>query len=210
MKISRTPAYKFYPAFEVEVETPPFDRDLLSQPENWEQNKLVGSKTHSYSDTRKGLVRDTPHFQIWEWINKVANKDTVYTELGKLWEDKFDIFYKPWPYKKEHFKTPEEFLRYWVSPTKQGYKDEPGYSMHSHYDNRSIFGNIFINMADNDCSTTFFDYGKPAWSAPLKKGKGIFFLNDESLFHTINHEGTEDRYILVVPIVLKTMYDFNL
>jgi hypothetical protein len=209
MKISRTPAYKFYPAYELEVESPPFDKELLSRDENWEENKIAGGKIHFYDTTRKLLRRDGPNFQIWEWINKVVDKDLIYTELGKLWEDQFENFYKPWPYKQDKFETPEEFLRYWVSPLKQGFKDLPGYSMHSHYDNRAIFGNIFINMADNDCSTTFFDQGKPAWTAPTKKGSGIFFLNDENLYHTINHEGKEDRYILVVPITLKKMFDYN-
>jgi len=209
MKISRTPAYKFYPAYEIEVEQPPFDRELLEQPENWEDNKIVGGKIHFYDNTRKLLKRDGPNYEIWEWINKVADKEIIFKELGKLWEDQFDTFYKPWPYKQDQFKTPEEFLRYWIAPLKQGFKDEPGYSMHSHYDNRAIFGNIFINMTDNDCSTLFYDQGRPAWTAPIKKGKGIFFLNDENLYHTINHEGTENRFILVIPITLKKMFDFN-
>ena len=207
MEINSKPAYKFYPAFEVKVEEPEFDRELLSEDKNWIHNKTKGNDIHYFDEKRKLLEPQTADYRIWQWVNKIVDKEVIYKALAKVWEESFDTFYKPWPYRTNHFKSPEEFLRYWVLPMKSVYKDEPGYSMHAHYDNRAIFGNIFINMVDNDCSTLFYEQQKPSWKGPTKKGTGIFFLNDENLYHTINHEGVQDRYILVIPLTLSKMFE---
>jgi hypothetical protein len=66
--------------------------------------------------------------------------------------------------------------------------DKSKYIMTSHFDNRLIFGVLIINLIDNKDSTEF----ENGYTAPTKKGTGIFMLNNNDL-HRI--QVTTDRLI---------------
>tara|TARA_Y100000385_G_C12915663_1_gene560220 strand:+ start:198 stop:737 length:540 start_codon:yes stop_codon:yes gene_type:complete len=83
--------------------------------------------------------------------------------------------------------------------------DKPGFSMPAHVDNRFVLGVLIINLQDNPMrsGTWFTDL---EWGSPVKKGTGVFFLNNENTKHTINQPGPEDRFIMYQTLTLDNLH----
>lgn len=85
--------------------------------------------------------------------------------------------------------------------------DQNTYSMGRHVDNRLIVGNFIVNLRDNDNSTRFYNgvnASESYYSAPTKKGKGVFFLNTEETTHSIDIQSSRERNIMMVALTIRT------
>lgn len=208
MKISTTPYYNhIVPAFEVEIPLSDLDREYYEQEHLWKDNLLVDSETHPFDSKRSMLDNDAEDaWKVLKYMTTNMSQEVIVDEIAKVWEANENMFYKIWPYDKNRFSSPKEFVDYWVFPASNAGVDRPGYRMHPHYDNRVIFGNIIVNLTDNDTSTVFhppFVHNDELFRAPLEKGKGIFFMNSEDTYHNIVHEGKLNRFTYNVSLILK-------
>lgn len=107
-----------------------------------------------------------------------------------------------------------------VQPGNLLFKDSPKFKMNPHYDSRFTIGTLLINLKDNANGTFFhedpdlnyttsnFDTTLPVfYESTNMKGKGVFILNSERSFHSVENRGNSDRYMLSIVYSLKTNID---
>ena len=71
-------------------------------------------------------------------------------------------------------------------------KCPPHFRMNKHIDNREVLGVIVINLVDNaEGSGTKIG----TYTAPNKKGSGVFFLNSQHTEHMIENKSSKPRYV---------------
>jgi len=81
--------------------------------------------------------------------------------------------------------------------------DLPGFNMSRHIDNRFVLGVLIINLQDNPNSTCTnfwsndWEDTDPWYKSPIKKGTGVFMLNNWNTRHSIeiSADETETRLI---------------
>lgn len=212
MKINRQEASPKFPIWELSVPNVPFDRDFFDS-NIWTSNKLVDGEYISYGEERKEYKEGTvPEFE--DWINKFKQDNDILGHISELLEleENKGHFYKLFPLEDKGI-TPTDFIRRRCDVLYRLINDEPGYKMHNHFDNRSVLGNIFINLTDNKgVATTFvntFTNGNHSvldnqtnihYKGPEEKNKGIFFLNSSDTYHGIHNNSEKTRYIMNILI----------
>jgi hypothetical protein len=83
--------------------------------------------------------------------------------------------------------------------------DEPGFAMGPHTDNRWIVAVLIINLVDNPGGSTNFPHLD--WQASDAEGDGVFFLNHINTAHSIDWQGTTDRWIAYHTITIEDIYE---
>jgi hypothetical protein len=92
--------------------------------------------------------------------------------------------------------------------------DKPGFYMDPHIDNRNVLGILIINLQDNPegSGTRFFkDYNRPnviTYTGPVKKGTGIFMLNNWNTMHSIRNDSDKERIIAYRTITLDNLFKY--
>lgn len=210
MEISTVPYYNEHiPAFEVTIPDSGLDRKYFEDQTLWKSNKLVDSDTHPFDETRLILNRQSDNQQpISDFCGNYLNSELALKEIEKVWNTNYNLFYKVWPFSKQKFKSVKEFLNFWVLPAGDAMMDRPNHKMHAHYDNRGVFGNIIVNLTDNECSTVFLKpfTNEVLFYGPIEKNKGIFFLNCADTYHNIEHRGNSNRFIHTTALTLKQIF----
>jgi hypothetical protein len=81
-------------------------------------------------------------------------------------------------------------------------RDDPGYDMGKHLDNRLMFGTLIINLADNNKSHTRYYDGENSresiYNGPSSKGTGAFHINTRKVYHDGVNKGDGYRYIALI------------
>lgn len=94
-----------------------------------------------------------------------------------------------WPWQNFGFDNIKQFTDKYFNHGVSFIKDNPGFNMGVHTDNRVVVANAIINLTDNYNSTRFYysvqEPHQVVYEAPKEKGKGVFFLNTEETAHSI-------------------------
>lgn len=211
--INTTVAAPKFPIWELRVPDIPFERDFFESNDLWENNKLVNGEYVSYGEERKEYKENLiPEFQ--NWYNTFKNENNILELLGDLFNEKEnnEFFFKQYPIEDKGI-VPSDFITRRCGVLYRIINDEPGYKMHNHFDNRAVFGNIFLNLTENKgVSTTFvntFTNGnhsildsetKIHYRAPDAKNEGIFFMNTSDTYHGIHNNTNRTRFIMNILI----------
>ena len=164
---------------------------------NWD-SKLPFSKlrvSYKEGDVSMHPIRTmTAELATWELLDKMVNHD-------KHTQEKF---LRLWP-----FRSADTHLE-WFNQSLNGGGginfDMKGFSLHKHVDNRFIFGNIIINLEDNEDNTTFWNSNgqEMTYKASGEKGMGTLFINCEHTLHQIEVLFEERRVTYNLPMILNT------
>jgi len=110
--------------------------------------------------------------------------------------------------KQKDYNINKEFPEYYLTKKDLQFfqaeyvRDDPGYDMGKHLDNRIMFGTLIINLADNDKSHTRYYDGKnseePIYNGPSTKGTGVFHINTHKVYHDGVNKGDGYRYITII------------
>lgn len=199
--------------WEVEIENIPFSREFFEQPELWEENTLIDTQYIRYNSERKEYLKGSSS-EFDNWYSSIEVNNDLLAQLGNLFDKDINKreFYTLYPVEDTPLK-PSEFITNKCELLFRVIKDEPGYRMDDHFDNRAVFGNFFINLVDNtDVSTHFSDPVNlqrteipELYKAPVCKNKGIFFLNNFSNLHGIVNNSSQNRYILNILVYFPSL-----
>lgn len=215
--------YDVFPAWELSVNDVNFKRDILDQPHLWKDNALVGQKNISYKSERKEYIEGTyPELDTWFKTFKEDNNILdIITDHFTNDEKNSGYFHREFPIEDKGISI-KEFLSKRCSYFYRIMKDEPGFKMNIHFDNRAVLGNIFFNLVDNDnCSTEFFNtfttFYKQVldeetnllYTAPTQQGKGVFFLNNAHMYHTIKNTTDQNRFVVNVVVFFPQLTNLN-
>ena len=198
------------PIWNLKVIGLPFDREHLENENLWGNNSIAEGTYISYKTTRKDYIPGTSTL-VDNWIAEFEKTNDIIQIVSELLqkEENINHMLTLFPLEGKGEVDIEKFLRKNCSVFTKIMKDEPGFSMNKHFDNRSVFGNIFFNLTDNDnVSTTFyrgintpdqdltFDSDDSFYKCSTKKAEGTLFLNTDTTFHTIEHNSDINRYVV--------------
>lgn len=202
------------PIWDLKVTGLPFDREHLENENLWSSNSIAEGTYINYKPTRKDYTPGSSEL-IDRWIAEFEKSNDIIKIISELLqkEENINHILTLFPLEGKGDLDVEKFLRKNCNYFTKVMKDEPGFYMSKHFDNRSVFGNIFFNLADNDnISTTFyrgintpdndltFDAEDSFYKSSTKKTEGTLFLNTDTTFHTIEHKSDINRYVVNVVI----------
>ena len=130
-----------------------------------------------------------------KFIYEMFDTENIINHIDELFsiKENYELIDKLYQYNRhDSYSSFKEWIKDKVECEQSIVKDINGMKIYSHTDTRIYFGTFVINLKDNTSSTKFdiFGYG------PKDKGTGIFFLNDISTKHSIEHVEDDDRLIL--------------
>ena len=130
-----------------------------------------------------------------KFIYEMFDTENIINHIDELFsiKENYELVDKLYQYNRlSKYASFKEWIMDKVECEQSIVKDINGMKIYSHTDTRIYFGTFVINLKDNTSSTEFdiFGYG------PKDKGTGIFFLNDTSTKHSIEHVEDDDRLIL--------------
>ena len=193
IEFNKTKALEKHPIWEVDLVD--FDYSTLDNLE-WKNdyNNLNESKTRSIIKLPEDSIVNN---------HLLEELDDLFSEPSNLIK-----LYQNYPYDKEKYKLPSDYFKKYLGIGFSLIRDNTTFELVPHVDNRFVFGNILINLSDNIDSTFFyrnFQDKEVIYKAPNKKGKGVFFINSEETFHSIEVTQIDTRYILFGQLFLNIM-----
>ena len=221
-KIAQEESFNQFPLWEVKVDNIPFDRELLENPELWTDNSWVDGKVMNYKPQRKDYKPGSSSI-IDEWFNnfKTNNNilDLIIDNFEKSGNDRF--FYREYPVEDKGI-TFRDFITKRCEVHFRIMRDEPGFKMNRHFDNRAVFGNIFFNLVENEnVSTQFFNTFATGYKqvlnretnvmylAPNTKGEGVWFMNTPLMLHTVDNNTDQNRYVVNAVVLFPYLTHIN-
>jgi hypothetical protein len=214
--------YNVFPAWELSVNDVNFDREILDQTHLWKDNSLVNQKNISYKSERKEYIPNT-YIELDNWFKDFKENNNILDIISDHFEKDettSGFFHREFPIEDKGISI-REFLGRRCSYFYRIMKDEPGFKMNIHFDNRAVLGNIFFNLVDNPTSTEFFNTFTTFYKevldketnlmyvAPKEKGKGVFFLNNPHMYHTIQNTSDTNRYVVNVVVFIPQLTNLN-
>ena len=190
-----------------------YDRKFLEQDKLWKTNALSKESYTLYNKERLDFIPESSN-EISNWLEKFKKNNDIFNLLGSLLDSELNKKYVYSEYPLE-FKdtTIETFLRRNCQLIYRVINDAPKYSMYKHYDNRSVFGNFFINLCDNpDVATEFYNTGTTLntdvlddnsgifYKGPTTCCDGLFFMNSYHTWHGVNNRSDKNRFILNIVV----------
>lgn len=208
-----------FPLWEVNVDDIPFDREFFENDKLWKDNSLSKQKYTVYSSERKEYIEGVSQ-ELDDWLTKFKQENDILQLIidnFELYENNIVYFFREYPIEDKGLR-PKEFIKKHCSVLYRVMKDEAGYSMEKHFDNRAVFGNIFFNLTDNgNTSTEFYNTFTTGYKevlnkdtnlmykGPNKKGQGIWFMNNSHLLHSINNSGDQNRFVINILIYFQPL-----
>ena len=198
---------KFFPVWSIDVPyIKSFDTSLL------QENKWI-------VDQPKNILHDYDHVpeQLRFWYKRtncceeIQNVYTVFNETSVLNffdnlmhnKDNAKILDQLYQYNRhQSYKKPSRWLRNKIECETSIVKDISGMSIKEHVDTRIYLGTFVCNLKDNTSSTKFL---KCDTYGPTEKGTGVFWLNDNSTLHSIDHFSDDERLIAYTQIRFKVL-----
>jgi len=190
-----------------------YDRNFLSQDKLWKTNELSNESYTVYNKERLDYIPESSN-EFTQWLEEFKGSNDIFTLLGNLLDSDKNKKYVYSEYPLEFKNTTiEKFLRKNCQLIYRVINDGPKYSMYKHYDNRSVFGNFFINLANNpDVATEFYNTGTTLntdtldkdsgifYKGPTTRCDGLFFMNSYHTWHGVNNRSNTNRYILNIVV----------
>jgi hypothetical protein len=149
-------------------------------------------------------INDQPEL---ESLMNSLQDENLYKIIDELYESNKFWFGRSWKVNKNKYNTMYDFVKNNTDIAKYIFMDTPGVVMNTHFDDRITFGTFILNLNDNSKSTKFHDYrnnNKIIYEAPKEKGTGVFFLNNENSLHSYIHNGNENRYAMILNVIMKS------
>ena len=160
---------------------------------------------------------------IDEWFNNFKNNnnilDLIIDNFEKSGNDRF--FYREYPVEDKGI-TFRDFITKRCEVHFRIMRDEPGFKMNRHFDNRAVFGNIFFNLVENEnVSTQFFNTFTTGYKqvlnretnvmylAPNTKGEGVWFMNTPLMLHTVDNNTDQNRYVVNAVVLFPYLTHIN-
>jgi hypothetical protein len=143
--------------------------------------------------------------ELQSLVNSFSDEN-LYKILDELYESNKFWFGMSWTFNRDKYPTMYDFVKNNLIMAKTIFMDTPGWDLPPHFDNRLTFGNLIVNLDDNPISTKFHDYrndGKLIYESPKEKGTGTLFLNHENGLHSYINDTNQNRYVMVVTMILK-------
>lgn len=205
--------YSKFPVWGVNVDNIPFDREFFENPDIWKNNSLSNQNYTVYPSERKEYI-DGSDKNFDNWFLEFKNNNNILELIIENIEQESNIvhFYREYPIEDKGIR-PGEFIKKHCNILYRVMKDEAGYTMNKHFDNRAVFGNIFFNLTDNgNTATEFFNTFSTGYNevldpnsnlmykGPIKKGEGIWFMNNPHLLHSIDNRGELNRFVINILI----------
>ena len=190
-----------------------YSREFLEQDKLWKTNALSEESYTLYNKERLDFIPESSH-EFSNWLENFKNNNDIFSLLGNLFDNDLNKGFVLSEYPLE-FKgtTIEQFLRRNCQLIYRVINDAPKYSMYKHYDNRSVFGNFFINLTENpDVATEFYNTGTTLntdvldensgifYKGPTTCCDGLFFMNSYHTWHGVNNRSDKHRFILNIVV----------
>ena len=205
-----SPSISKLPVWKIEVPTiKEFDESLLEE-DQWFIDAIGKSGDNIPEQLRFWYNRHTHHDEnkthrsIRELFD-IFSEANILTHLDKLFEDpeNHDMLIEPYQYNRLNaYSKPSEWLKGKIDVECNIAKDIKGMKINSHVDTRIYLGTFVCNLIDNTSSTAFKD---SMVNASLTKGEGVFWLNDTTTVHSIDHPDDNDRLIIYVQLRFKVL-----
>lgn len=176
--------------FEFEVDNLPSDEIIMDESNYFYLNE----------SSRNTFDYDKMHSVELKPLMEAFNPDFLYDIVQKIYESNNHIMGRIWPLNENKYGVFSNFLKERVNITTSIFMDTPGFELRTHFDNRFVFANFILNLADNPVSTKFYDYRRNdrlIYEAPYKKGTGVFFVNYENSYHSYKNDSFKNRYALI-------------
>lgn len=191
----------------------PFKREFLENTNLWTTNALSNESYTLYNKERLDYVPENSP-ELTQWLESFKRDNDIFAILGQLLDTDNNKGFVLSEYPLEFKNTSiEKFLRRNCQLIFRLINDGPKYSMYKHYDNRSVFGNFFINLCDNpDVATEFYNTGTTLntdtldeesgifYKGPTTCCNGLFFMNSYHTWHGVNNRSDSNRYILNIVV----------
>ena len=161
--------------------------------------KQIKDKSRNIFDN----LNDKPELE--SLMNSLSDEN-LYKIIDELYESNEFWFSRSWKVNKNKYSSMYDFVKNNTYIAKYIFMDSPGFILNTHFDDRITFGTFILNLNDNPKSTKFHDYrnnNKIIYEAPKEKGTGIFFLNNENSLHSYIHNGNENRYAMILNVIMK-------
>ncbi|MDC1040491.1 hypothetical protein OAQ62_01725 [bacterium] len=130
-----------------------------------------------------------------KFIYEMFDEENVINHLDELFsiKENYELVDKLYQYNRlSKYASFKEWIMDKVECEQSILKDINGMKINSHTDTRIYFGTFVVNLIDNTTSTKFDICGY----GPVEKGTGVFFLNDTSTMHSVEHVHDNERLIL--------------
>ena len=157
-------------------------------------------------DKSRNAFEDTGNRPELQSLLNSFSDENLYKMIDELYESNKFWFGMSWTFKRDEYPTMYDFVKDNILMAKTIFMDTPGWELRPHFDNRLTFGNLILNLDDNPISTKFHDYRnneKIIYESLTEKGTGTLFLNHENGMHSYMNSTTQNRYVLVITMVLK-------
>jgi hypothetical protein len=136
-------------------------------------------------------------------IYNIFNKKDVAAIIGEVAEANKELFSNLYLYDTRLFPTYAAFVEKITDSPSSIVNYKPNSQLGMHFDCRNCFADLITNLIDNNSSTKFYDYRKNnrlIYEAPMKKGKGVVWLNCENTLHSYKNDTELDRYVVLTTI----------
>jgi len=157
-------------------------------------------------DKSRNQFRDIGNRPELQSLMNSFSDENLYKILDELYESNKLWFGMSWRFNREKYPTMYDFVKDNLLMAKNIFMDTPGWNLPPHFDNRLTFGNLIVNLDDNPISTKFHDYRnckKIIYESLIEKRTGTLFLNHENGMHSYINSTTQNRYVMVVTMMLK-------
>jgi hypothetical protein len=138
-------------------------------------------------------------------IFEIFSEENILFHLDKLFKDinNRDMLNTLYQYNRHNqYAKPSEWLQGKLDIECNIAKDIKGMKINGHVDTRIYFGTFICNLIDNTTSTVF---EASDVDSSATKGEGVFWLNDTTTKHSIEHLEDNDRLIVYVQLRFKVL-----
>lgn len=205
---NKTPVIENTPIWEIKVDHL-IDEVFLKTKDMWGENMFDEEKGGLYQQpTRCNYFEQNLNQEdkkiVDDFIEQFREPKMI-DLLVNIFENNHDILYRNYPYKKNIYKNNRDFLTDFIEVCPMVLKDKHTFKLDRHIDNRFVFGNLILNLTDNNNSTKFYQQhnNNILWEGPNKKGDGFLFLNTETTEHSYHNNTENDRYVFIAGIGIK-------
>ena len=205
-----SPSISKLPVWKIEVPTiKEFDESLLEE-DQWFID-AAGKSGDDIPEQRRFWYNRYTHHEEYKTHRSIRelfdifSEANILTHLDKLFEDPENhaMLTELYQYNRlNEYSKPSEWLKGKIDVECNIAKDIKGMKINSHVDTRIYFGTFVCNLIDNTSSTAFKD---SMVNASLTKGEGVFWLNDTTTVHSIDHPDDNDRLIIYVQLRFKVL-----
>ena len=154
-----------------------------------DSEKVVIEESVLYQSELREYIKPHSGSKLDSFAKNLLNGDlfaNVYDSLNLEGQKRITSY---WPWQNFGFENIKQFTDKYFNTGVSFIKDNPGFRMGVHTDNRVVVANAIINLTDNSNSTKFYysvqEPHNVIYEGPKEKRKGVFFLNNEETAHSI-------------------------